>query len=150
MSASKLINRDEFVRWYTGGKTYSWIIDKYQEKYGVEIGYGTISNWRHQHGLERRSVTDPTLIPWTVLPQHRISHLLNMLRAEARRRSGQEVAPGTLDKLLGWLAMLAKTGQVVEYRPDTDEGWFLVPRKSSDRDIIRQPKRPTRERGSRD
>lgn len=151
MSVSKLQNRDEFVRWYEEGKTYSWIVEQYRERYDIEIGYGTISNWRHQLGLERRAVRDPSLIPWTVNPEHRINHNLNMLRAEARRRSGQEVAPNTLKKLEGWLNMLREEDAVVHYDPDTEQGWWLVRRRAGvDTDIIRQPDRKTRSRGSRD
>lgn len=151
MSTSKLQNRDEFVRWYRDGKTYSWMIEQYWDKYGIEIGYGTISNWRHQLGLERRAVRDPNLIPWTVKPEHRINHLLNMLRAEGRRRSGQDVAPSTLKKLEAWLEWLKEQDVVVHYDPDTEPGWWVVPRRPGiDTDIIRKPSAKTRSRGVRE
>lgn len=151
MSVTKLQDRDEFVRWYTEGKTYSWIIDTYREKYDTDIGSGTISNWRHQLGLERRAVVDTSLIPWEVKPEHRINHILNMLRSEGRRRGGQEVAPRTLAKLEAWLAGLAADDAVAHYDPDTEQGWWIVKRRPGiDTDIIRKPDGKTRTRGVRE
>lgn len=151
MSVGKLQNRDEFIRWYVDGKTYSWMIGQYREKYDIEIGYGTISNWRAQLGLEKRQVRDPSLIPWALKPEHRVHHVLNMLRAEARRRAGQDVAPDTLKKLDAWLAWLAEEDAVVHYDPETEQAFWYVPRRPGiDTDLIRKPERTTRPRGSRD
>ncbi|WP_326554685.1 hypothetical protein [Micromonospora sp. NBC_01813] len=151
MSVSKLQNRDEFTRWYQEGKTYSWIIEEYQRKYGIEIGAGTISNWRSQLGLEKRAVRDSTLIPWAVKPEHRFDHILHMLRTEARRRGGHPIPPARLKKLNGFLANLEAQDAVVHYDPDTEQGWWLVHRRPEvDTDIIRVPDKVTRERGARD
>lgn len=151
MSGSKLQDRDEFIRWYQEGKTYSWIVEEYLRKYNIEIGAGTVSNWRHQLGLEKRQVRDANLIPWTVEREHRQSHLLNMLRAEVRRRAGEPVAPSVERKLAGWLRNMAADDTVVHYDPETEQGWFLVPRRPGvDLDLIREPDAVTRVRGSRD
>ncbi|WP_200209556.1 hypothetical protein [Micromonospora coerulea] len=150
MTASKLVDRDEFIRWYDEGMTYSWIIEEYWRKYGIEIGYGTISNWRHQLGLNKRAVRDTTLIPWSVRPEHRDHHILQMLRTEARRRAGEPVPADRLMKLEGWLRNLDEQDAVVHYDPDTAQGWWLVHRRPwFDRDLIRVPDRVTRSRGSR-
>lgn len=151
MSASKLVNRDEFIAWYEEGKTYSWIIDEYARKYGVEVGHGTISNWRQQLGLDKRAVRDPGLIPWAVKREHRYNHLLQMLRAEARRRAGEPIPDERLRKLESWLRNLKEKDAVVHYDPDTDQGWWLVPRRPGvDEDLIRNPEQATRQRGVRE
>lgn len=150
MSVTKLQNRDEFAGWYNEGRTYSWIIDKYREKYGIEIGTGTISNWRDQLGLPRRQINDPTLIPWAVAEEHQVNHLLDMLRAEARRRAGKSLSPTRLERLQRWLRSMEEDGAVVHYDPLTEEGWWKVPRRPGiDTDIIRAPEQATRQRGVR-
>ncbi|MFE0530220.1 hypothetical protein ACFW0V_21760 [Micromonospora parva] len=150
MAASKLVDPDEFIRWYGEGKTYSWIMDEYRRKYGLQIGSGTISNWRHQLGIKKRAVRDSRLIPWAVRPEHRCHHVLQMLRTEARHRGGQPVAPDRLRKLRYWLDNLAAQDAVVHYEPETSQGWWLVPRRPGvDADLIREPGVVTRSRGSR-
>lgn len=145
MSASKLVNRDEFVMWYEEGKKYSWIIEEYKRKYGVDVGLGTISNWRHQLSLKKREVIDPNLIPWAVRREHRHGHVLQMLRTEGRRRAGEPIPADRLRKLEGFLKNLATQDAVVHYEPDTDQGWFLVQRRPEvDTDIIRAPAGATR------
>jgi hypothetical protein len=150
VSASKLVDRDEFIRWYEEGKTYAWIIEEYWYKYDIEIGAGTISNWRHQLGLEKRAVRDPGLIPWAVLLEHRKSHIVQMLRTEGRRRAGEPIPADRLKKLEGFLRNLKEQDAVVHYDPETEQGWWLVPRRPGvDEDLIRVPDHATRMRGSR-
>ncbi|MFC3504440.1 hypothetical protein ACFOOK_26210 [Micromonospora krabiensis] len=151
MVASKLVNRDEFKRWYEEGKSYTWIVEEYARKYNLEISLGTISNWRHQLGLPKRAVRDASLVPWAVERQHRYNHILQMLRTEARRRAGEAIPPGRAKKLESWLRNLGEQDAVVHYDPDTEQGWWLVPRRPGvDTDIIREPERKTRLRGARD
>lgn len=152
MSESKLRNRDEFIRWYeVENRTYRWIVEKYREKYNIDISYGTVSDWRSQLGLKKRQVRNPELIPWAVQREHRFAYHLNMLRAEARRRAGEKVADGTLKKLNSWKAMLAEEDAVVHYDAETDQGWWLVPRRHGiDKDLIRVPEVADRPRGSRE
>ncbi len=150
MTASKLVDPDEFIRWYGEGKTYSWIMDEYRRKYGLQIGSGTISNWRHQLGIKKRAVRDSKLIPWAVRREHRANHILQMLRTEARHRAGEPVPPDRLKQLRGWLDNLAEQDAVAHYEPDTPQGWWLVPRRPGvDEDLIREPGLVTRFRGSR-
>ena len=149
-STSKLQNRDEFVRWYNEGRQYSWIVQQYAEKYGIRIGTGTVSNWRAQLGLETRDARDPELIPWAVEPRHRKAYPVAMLRIEARRRAGKAVQPREASTLDWWKQTLAAHNAVVHYDPDTEEGFFLVPRREGiDNDLIREPERRTRVRGRR-
>lgn len=151
MVRSLLQNEDEFRRWYLAGRAPKWIVAKYRDKYGIEISSSTIGNWRVRLGLPPRQVRDVQLIPWTIARHHRNAHDLNMLRQEARRRAGDRLMP-RLAKMLGsWKAGLAEDDAVVHYDPDTREGWFHVPRRHGiDKDLIRVPDRPSRQRGTRD
>ncbi|MFY1620027.1 hypothetical protein [Micromonospora sp. WMMD736] len=152
MTVSKLVNRDEFIRWYENErKPYSWIISEYKRKYDIEIGNGTISNWRSQLGLEKRAVRDASLIPWAVKREHRLNHMLQMLRTEARRRAGQPIPAERMKQLESWLRNVREEDAVVHYDPDTPQGWWLVPRRPGiDNDLIRVPEKVTRARGSRE
>lgn len=134
----------EAVRWLTEGKTYQWIVDEYLRKYHIET---TISMWaalRRRQGIDGRIVRDDALIPWAVKPEHRHSHAVSMLRAEARRRAGKTLTPVMEDMLNVWLAGLERDGSVIHYDPDTAEGWWYVPRRVGiDNDLIRVPERRT-------
>lgn len=71
--------------------------------------------------------------------KHRGSHAASMLRLEARRRAGSELTPIREKRLNAFLERLAKERAVVHYEPDTEHGFFLVPREPRDTDIIRKP-----------
>lgn len=74
-----------------------------------------------------------------------------MLRQEARRRAGGVLTEKMEQALNIWLDGLEADGVVVHYEPDTEEGWFYVPRRPGvDQDIIRKPRRKTTERKAAD
>lgn len=141
---SKVQNMTEALRWLEEGKPYRWMVEEYRRKYNIET---TISMWaalRRRHGIDTRIVRDEALIPWYVKPEHRHSHAVGMLRAEARRRAGKQLTPHMEEMLNAWLWGLANDGTVVHYDPDTKEGWWYVPRRQGvDKDLIREPKRRT-------
>jgi hypothetical protein len=141
----------EAIRWLEEGRTYQWCVDEYLRKYNIET---TISMWaalRRRHGIDNRIVRDEALIPWAVNSEHRHSHAVSMLRAEARRRAGKELTPLMEDMLDTWLRGLREDGTVVHYDPDTDEGWWYVPRREGvDLDLIREPERRTGRRSGTD
>lgn len=141
---SKVQDLAEALQWLEEGRTYQWIVDEYLRKYNVET---TISMWaalRRRHGIDNRIVRDEALIPWAVKPEHRHAHAVSMLRAEARRRAGRQLTPLMQDMLDTWLSGLRQDNHVVHYDPDTDEGWWYVPRREGrDVDLIRVPERQT-------
>jgi hypothetical protein len=151
MPAAKLQSAEEFQRWWNEGRSYQWIIDEYLRKYNIEITPSAIGNWRARLGLPRRQERDVDLIPWKVEERHGYKHALAMLRAEGRRRAGQPISVHSVARLESWLKFLAEENAVVHYDPDTEEGFFYVPRRPGiDTDIIRVPEHSTRERGKRE
>lgn len=151
---TKLQNYDEIVRWYKQGKTYAWMVEQYKKKYNIDVSPSAIATWLTNPelgpGVERRQVRDPGLIPWEVKREHRYDHINNMLRYEARRRAGADIAPATLKRLESWLKKLEENNAVVHYDPNTEQGWWYVEREPGDDDIIRKPPHPTRPRGVRE
>jgi hypothetical protein len=141
---SKVQNMQEALRWLEDGKTYQWCVDEYRRKYNIET---TISMWaalRRRNGIDSRIVRDTDLIPWAVLPEHRHSHAVSMLRAEARQRAGKKLTPLMDEMLTVWKRGLEQDNAVVHYDPATEEGWWYVPRrKGVDNDLIRVPERKT-------
>lgn len=151
MPGEKLQSAQEFTRWWNEGKSYQWIINEYRRKYNLEITPSAIGNWRARLGLERRQQRALDLIPWMIDGKHRYKHALAMLRAEGRRRAGAPLSDIQQKRLDSWLEFLKEEDAVVHYDPETEDGFFYVPRRPGvDTDLVRVPPRSTRERGRRE
>lgn len=145
MPATKIQDEREALRWFEEGRTYQWMSDTYLSKYRIEMNPSSWANFRRRRGLDARITRDDELIPWQVLPQHRHDWAIGMLRREARRRAGYELPEKSEHELDAWLSGLKEANAVVHYEPDTEQGWFYVPRrKGVDSDIIRKPQRKTK------
>ncbi len=143
MGASKIVDESEILHWFEEGKTYRWMCDEYLRKYNIETVPSLWGNYRRRRGLTRRITRDDDLIPWFVTEKHRWAYPLAMLRVEARRRAGREIRDVDLARLTPWKQDLAEGGLVVHYDPDTEQGFFYVPARSEDTDLIRVPEQKT-------
>lgn len=151
MGISKIQDAAEVKRWYEEGKTYAWMVQEYARKYDLEVTQSMFSNFRHRHGLRRRIQRDDALIPWEVKYEHRWAYPLAMLRVEARKRDGFELRASDAERLETFKRRLIEDGLVVHYDPDTEQGWWLVPRRPGiDKDLIREPDRKTTKRRNPD
>jgi hypothetical protein len=139
MPASKIVDEQEVRRWFAEGRTYAWMVAEYQRKYQLIVVGSMFGNFRRRRGLERRIVRDDELIPWHVLEQHRHAYPVQMLRAEARRRSGRPLREADQKRLPAWLDRLRREDLVVHYDAASEDGFSLVPRLPADDDIIRRP-----------
>jgi hypothetical protein len=147
MGARKIVNETEVIRWFEQGRTYAWMVEEYRRRYGIETVPSMWGNFRRRKGLDRRLERNDDLIPWAVERQHRWAYPLQMLRTEARRRSGMEVSPGMAERLDKWLVRMRAEDTVVAYDPNTDDGFAYVPRRDDlDRDLIRAPESKTTSR----
>lgn len=145
---TKIQDRQEVLRWFAEGRTYAWMIEKYREKYGIETTQPMWSNFRSRNQIPRRIARNEELIPWGVKEEHRYNQIVIMLRQEGRRREGLPLTKDYEARVDAWLKMLEEEGVVVHYDPETEEGFFYVPREDGDDDIIRKPPEPTRFRGT--
>ncbi|MFG3421255.1 hypothetical protein ACIBTZ_13125 [Micromonospora sp. NPDC049460] len=151
MPASKIQNEQEVLRWFEEGRSYQWMVEEYRRKYGIETVPSLWGNFRRRRGLQRRTTRDDDLIPWLLKDEHRWLFPIRMLRTEARRRAGKQLREEDRVKLDAWLKRLARENIVLHYDPDTDEGWFYVPRRPGiDTDLIRVPERKTTTRPAAD
>lgn len=138
MPASKIQDEQEVLRWFADGKTYEEMSRIYLEKYNIETVPSMWGNFRRRHGLTRRIVRDDTLIPWRVKPEHKHAFYVQLLRWEARERAGAPLRDRDRHDLTTFRERLRREKLVVDY--DEAEGFRLVSRLPSDRDIIRRPR----------
>lgn len=144
MGASKIVDEQEVIRWFEEGKTYAEMCQLYRDKYNIETVPSLWGNFRRRRGLQRRINRDDELIPWEIKKEHRWDYPIMMLRKEARRRAGLPVSQEDQDALDVWLRGMEEQGTVLHYEPETEQGWFYVPRREGvDLDIIRTPARKT-------
>lgn len=140
MPSSKIVNEQEVIQWIEEGRTYKWIVEEYKRKYDIETTLSMWSNLRSRRGLDARIIHDEDLIPWRVEERHRWEYPAMMLRAAGRRRAGRALGGDYDSRLDAWLRTREEDDTVVHYDPDTDEGWFYVPRRPGiDTDLIRVP-----------
>jgi hypothetical protein len=140
MPATKIVDEQEVIRWFEEGRTYEWMTEQYRTKYNLVMTPSAWSNFRHRRGLARRIIRDDDLIPWAVKEEHRYLHAVMMLRLEARVRAGLAVPAVHAARHRNFMARLAEGNLVVDYDPDSAEGFRLVPREDGDADVIRRPR----------
>ncbi|MFF8845486.1 hypothetical protein ACF08N_22630 [Streptomyces sp. NPDC015127] len=150
MAKRKIQDEQEVIRWFEEGRTYQWMINEYKRKYNIDTVASMWGNFRRRRGLDRRITRDDDLIPWFVKPEHRWKYPVAMLRVEARLRDGQELTESDKARLDSWKEMLDEESAVVHYDPDTEDGFFYVPREPDDTDIIRRPEKKTTPRPNAD
>lgn len=144
MTATKIQDEAEVIRWFEEGRTYQWMVEEYRNKYNIETVPSLWGNFRRRKGLARRIARNDELIPWEVKREHRWDYPIMMLRQEARRREGFELTEDYEAQVDGWLAGMERDGTVLHYDPDTEQGWFYVARRPGiDKDIIRVPEKKT-------
>lgn len=147
MPTRKIVDEGEVIRWFEEGRTYAWMAEEYRRRYGITTVPSMWGNFRRRKGLDRRLERNDDLIPWAVERQHRWAYPLMMLRTEARRRAGMQVADGMLDRLERWLDRMRADQTVIHYDAATDEGFSYVARRTDlDVDLIRVPELKTTNR----
>ena len=86
-------------------------------------------------------------IPWTIKPQHRNAHPLNMLRACARADRGMAISDVRSEEAQRWRRNLRQQGLVVGYglhqtaEGSREFGFYYTPARAGvDQGLIREPK----------
>ena len=70
-------------------------------------------------------------VPWALKPEHRHRHAPRMLRSQARLDNGLPIGATLVRQVEQWRAGLQAEDSVIHYDPDTDEGFWRVPRRPS-------------------
>ncbi|MFD7738070.1 hypothetical protein [Kitasatospora sp. NPDC059800] len=133
-------DKEEAIRWLVEDeRDYKWMVEKYKEKYNIVTTVSMWASFRHRNNLPRKISRDKELIPWEVKEEHRWAYPVVMLRFEGRLREGREISDYDKSRLASWKQMLEDDQLVVHYVPNTDDGFFYVPREARDEGLIRRP-----------
>lgn len=111
------------------------------DKFGVTQAAVSANIKRGNIKVDYPNQTEGRSVPWhPIRPEHRDRYLVRMLRANARRAQGLKSAPVLEAMLDKFLQAADEQDFVVTYDPDTDEGFFRVPRRHGiDEGLVRNP-----------
>lgn len=126
-----LPSSDELLKLRRQGKSNI----KIAEQYGVTPA--AVSAALGREGKSESTKKYPDLIPWRVSINHSNDYNLRMLRWEGQIRDGRELPEFKRKALASWRAKLMEKKAVVHY--DNELGFFLVPKRPQDKDLIRSP-----------
>lgn len=145
----QLVPGKEVLRRYAqAGLTQRQMVEAWERESNIRVSRSAMGMALARYeivGNRRRRARYEDMIPWTVKNEHQKSYDLWMLRLEARRRRGEEIDAGQLSRLNSWRLDLIEESAVIVYDPDTEQGFFWVPRVEGDDDIIRVTVEPPNE-----
>lgn len=142
MPTPRLIpDRTELRRLVREGKTHSDIAEIVYERTGQRVTRGAVSAAISRAGLSTPAHRYSDHLPWRVKIEHSKHYAARMLRLLGRRDNGEELSEGDNARLDAWVAKVEAERVVIAYAPDTEEGFFYVPRPRGHRGsvpIVRQ------------
>lgn len=144
MGAPRTVPSDAMLRRYVEdfGWTHQQIADHVSKETGMPVARSTISAALSRAGLTNR-VRYSEYIPWSPIKAiHNHHYALVMLRVYARLQAGVKVPDDQVARYEAWRKKLEEHNAVVAYIPDSDEGFYYVPRKPSDGDALVTKRKP--------
>lgn len=135
------ITREIVERYVRDGLTTTQMAERFLVEYGERRSDRSFAVAMHRMGIPsphpRKKYDDE--LPWTVRKEHLMATEARMLRAYGRLRAGEAMAPDTAERLASWMRKLDEMDAVVHYDPETEQGFFLVPRRPGDDGYTRRP-----------
>ena len=133
MNNQKVPDKNTLARWQDEGLTHQQMADRVQLETGERVSRAAISMALKRYGLtDETQPRYPVEVPWTVFERHQRAYPVRMLRLLGRRRAGREMSEEQEARLNAWLRWIKETDSVVGYDPDTDQGFWYVPREEGD------------------
>lgn len=135
------VNVKETEQMLRAGMTQKQVVAEFTRR-GEPVSQAAISGAIKDGRIKVDTGRTPTRsgIPWTLLPKHRHYHAARMLRSAARQDAGLEIGATLKPQLAAWQKTLVDEDAVIHYDPDTDEGFWLVPRRHGvDKWWVREP-----------
>jgi hypothetical protein len=105
------------------------VVKMYRDK-GVDVTQSAISQAISTGRIKADTDRAAGGIPWHLKPEHRHRHAARMLRTQARLDAGLEVGPSLLPQITQWRTGMELEDAVIHYDPDTEEGFWRVPRRA--------------------
>jgi hypothetical protein len=138
--------RELVLRWLAEGSTQTEIVDRLAGM-GIDATQSGVSmlKMRHANGEKEalmRTRVRAELLPWQLRPELRQLHAAKMLRAKSRLDRGEEVGRIQRRQLDTWVAGLNADDACIHYDPDTEQGFWRVPRRPGIDGLIRDPSVP--------
>lgn len=144
MPAKRIIPSDSILEhWVQDGLTLEQMRDRVEEDTGIRPGKSTISAALSRAGLTTRVRYEE--IPWPrIAVEHNTNYILTQLRIGARLNRGLPVREADKRRYEDWVAKVHEAGAVIDYDPDTSEGFHYVPRLDGEEGLVRMPKQSIR------
>lgn len=108
------------------GMTHAEIAEEVSRRTGYKVSRSSVSAALFRAGEAQVAKKYPEEIPWTVKEGHQTHYAARMLRLLGRRLKGIANSAESDARLDSWLRQLEKSGAVVVYFPDTEDGFFYV------------------------
>lgn len=138
MGVQKLDDKEVEVM-LRSGMTQQQVVAVYRER-GVNVAQSAISQAISSGRIKVDTNRHSGGIPWKLRPEHRHLHAARMLRTQARLDAGLEVGKSLLKQVTTWREGLIDEGSVIAYDPETEEGFWRVPRRPGiDLGWVREP-----------
>ena len=138
MSAQKL-NDKEVEALLRSGWSQMQVVRMYRDK-GVDVTQSAISQAITTGRIKVDTGRSTGGVPWKLKLEHRHFNNARMLRTQARLDRGLPIGQTLAPQLNKWRAALIAENSVIHYDPDTDEGFWHVPRRPGvDRWWVREP-----------
>ena len=130
------------LKWRDEGLTHQQIADRVYDREGVRVTRSAVSVSLHRAG-ETHKVRYLEQVPWDrIKAVHNQEYPLTMLRSLARRNRGLPISQIQSERLDSWLERLGEEQAVVHYEPQSEHGFYYVPRQPEDGDgYVRKPSR---------
>lgn len=146
MAAPRKLPDDQTLkRLLRQGLTYKQIAEWTNKHLGTQANDRTVAVYvsrnRERLGADVRRPRYSEVLPWRVQERHSWHYAVKMLRLVAREKAGEQLSPENESRLEVWKEWLAGEGGVVDYIPDSAEGFYYVPRQEGDLEYIRPPQR---------
>lgn len=153
MVARKLMDDHELAQLLREGHTHAEIAEINRERTGQPVSPRSVSvkaveladRGMVPHRLDRHK----DLIPWTIRASHRDRGIRRSLLMEARQRKEKKLSEDDRSQLESLKAEMKMPGEtantsditdwVIHYEPRSEAGFWLVPRRPEDEDMIRVP-----------
>lgn len=127
------------IRWRVEeGMSYKAMAQRWYEETNNLVNPKTFTVRCSRLGLTNPPATSP-LLPWVVEMRHQHKNTIQVLRYERKRRAGEYVPARKLAQCEAWVAERLRKNVVIRYEPNSEKGFWEVPREWFDTDIVRDP-----------
>lgn len=120
------------------GMTRQQIVENVYDRTGHRVTVNAVSMACKRAGIPPRGRRYPEFLPWRVRAVHEGHYAQAMLRLAGRRQEGTPLSKDETARLDSWLAKLERYRAVVQYDPDSADGFTYEKREPGEFGIVRR------------